>query len=73
MCDINVICTVRPGYRCDPEIRGRLLFWQGNGTGQVLSCTLYAEVLSLYRMTQSRAEDRLEFVRIHPFPCKHGS
>ena len=56
MCDINVICTVRPGYRCDPEIRGRLLFWQGNGTGQVLSCTLYAGVLSLYRMTPSRAE-----------------
>ena len=67
MCDINVICTVRPGYRCDPEIRGRLLIWQGNGTAQVLRCTLYAGVLSLYRMTLPRAEDRLEFTRILKF------
>ena len=43
------------------------MIWQGNGTAQVLRCTLYAGVLSLYRMTLPRAEDRLEFTRILKF------
>ena len=27
----------------------------------------------LYRMTPSRAEECIEFTRIHPFSCQHGS
>ena len=38
------------------EFRGRLSFWQGTDIIQVLRCTLYAEVLKLYRVTLSRAE-----------------
>lgn len=44
------------------------MFWQGNGTAQIHRCTLYAEVLSLYRMTPSRMEGHLEFVWIYPLP-----
>ena len=40
------------------RFRARLLFWQGTDMGQVLRCTLYAEVLKPYRVTPSKTEDR---------------
>ena len=44
-----------------PQFRGKFSFWQGTDIIQVLRCTLYAEVLKLYRVTPSRTENRPKF------------